>query len=267
MLLVLLKKWLNSPNRPSRSPNEGDEPERLVERIQQGDESLRNELIRRYHPYIVKTTSRFYRRYVDPKQDDAYSVALAAFNEAITGFSPEGGRLFLGFAETVIQRRLIDYVRQESKHSAVVPYSAFEQETEEGDGPINRVETAQAMEAYDRERTADERKAEILALTEELAEFGITFGDLADHSPRHQDSREALLRIGRRLAEDERLIRFVREKKQLPIKELCEAEAISRKTAERHRKYLIAVGLIAYGTYPYLQEYIGLDRGGKGETS
>lgn len=265
VLLVLLKKWLNSSNRAPRSPVEGDEPERTVARIQQGDGSLRNELIRQYHPYIIKTTSRFYRRYVDPKRDDAYSVALAAFNEAITGFSPEGGRLFLGFAETVIHRRLVDYVRQESRHAAVIPYSALEHDSEETEGPVNRAETAQALDAYDRERTSDERKSEIMAFTEELAAYGITFGDLAEHSPRHADSRQSLLRVGRRLAEDERLIRFVREKKQLPIKELCVAEAISRKTAERHRKYLIAVALIAYGTYPFLQEYIGLD--GKGELS
>ncbi|BBI32157.1 RNA polymerase sigma factor SigI [Cohnella abietis] len=194
-------------------------------------------------------------------------MALAAFDEAITGFSPEGGRQFLGFAETVINRRLIDFVRQESRHASVVPYSAFELEAEDGGNSINRVEDAQAMEAYNKQRTADDRKAEIAALTEEMALYGITFGDLVEHAPRHQDSRSMLMRMGRRLASEERLFRFLHEKRQLPIKELCEAEAVSRKTAERHRKYLIAISLIAYGTYPFLQEYIGLDHYGKGGTS
>ncbi|WP_115991931.1 RNA polymerase sigma-I factor [Cohnella lupini] len=267
MLLVLFKKWLNPSGKATRVPTEETLPERQVERIQNGDQELRNELIRQYHPYILKTTSRFFRRYVDPKLDDAYSIALAAFDEAITRFSPDGGRLFLGFAETVITRRLIDFVRQESRHASVVPYSAFDSSSDDEEGTTNRVEVVQAMQAFDQERSAEERKLEITALSEEMTLYGISFDDLVDHSPRHQDSRKTLLRMGRRLASEETMFRFLTEKRQLPIKELCEAEQVSRKTAERHRKYLIAVSLIAYGTYPFLQEYIGLDQDGKEETS
>lgn len=267
VLLVLFKKWLNSTSRTALALDEGAMPERLVEQIQNGNHELRNELIRQYHPYILKTTSRFFRRYVDPKQDDAYSVALAAFDEAITCYSADGGRLFLGFAETVIKRRLVDYVRQESRHASSVPYSAFDTEAEDRDSSINRIEVVQSMEAFHQERSADERKMEIAALTEEMALYGITFDDLVAHSPRHQDSRTVLLRLGRRLANEERLFGHLREKRLLPIKDLCDTESVSRKTIERHRKYLIAVSLIAYGTYPFLQEYIGLDRNGKGETS
>jgi len=235
-------------------------PERSVEQIQNGDEELRNEFIRRYNPYIMKITSRFFRRSIDPTRDDAHSVALAAFDEAINRFSPEKGRLFLGFAETVIHRRLVDYVRQESKHAAAVPYSAFEIDSDEGGGTVNRIEVVQAMEAYEREVTADERKLEIASLTEELALYGITFEDLAKLSPKHQDSRAQLLRIGRKLAREERLFRSLRETRQLPIKEICEAGTASRKTVERHRKYIIAVSMIAGGSYPFLKEYIGLER-------
>jgi RNA polymerase sigma factor len=267
VLLVLLKKWLNSSSKTARSPDEVVKPELVVDQIQNGEHELRNELIRQYHPYILKTTSRFYRRYIDPQQDDAYSVALAAFNEAITGYSPEGGRMFLGFAETVINRRLIDHVRQESKHASSIPYSAFDSEVEDGENAMNRIEVSQAMDAYDQERSAEERKLEIAAFTDEIGAYGISFGDLVNHSPRHQDSRETLLRIGRRLAIEENMIHLLREKHQLPIKEICEAESVSRKTVERHRKYLIAVALIAYGTYPFLQEYIGMDRYGKGGTA
>lgn len=235
-------------------------PEVMVDKIQNGEHELRNELIRQYHPYILKTTSRFYRRFIDPQRDDAYSIALAAFNEAITGYSPEGGRLFLGFAETVINRRLIDHVRQETRQAATIPYSAFDSEDEDNDNSMNRLEVSQAMDAYDQEKSTEERKMEIAALTVELGEYGISFGDLVNHSPRHQDSRETMLRVGRRLAKDENMVHSLREKRQLPIKELCIAESVSRKTIERHRKYLIAVALIAYGTYPFLQEYVGLDR-------
>jgi RNA polymerase sigma factor len=267
VLLVLWKKWLNASNQAVGFPDEGAMPEVWVDKIQNGDHELRNELIRRYHPYILKTTSRFFRRYVDPQQDDAYSVALAAFDEAITGYSPQGGKMFLGFAETVITRRLIDYVRLESRHASVVPYSAFDSEGEDGESSVNSIEVNQSLEAFSQERSANDRKMEIATLTDEMARFGITFEDLVKHSPLHQDSRNILLRIGKRLANEEKMFHFLWEKRMLPIKELCEAESVSRKTAERHRKYLIAVALIANGTYPFLQEYIGLDRYGKGGTA
>jgi RNA polymerase sigma factor len=267
VLLVLWKKWLSPSRKSAESPDHHISPEQWISRIQNGEHELRNELIRQYHPYILKTTSRFYRRYIDPQQNDAYSVALAAFDEAITSYSPQGGRLFLGFAETVIHRRLIDHLRQESRHASNVSYSTFDSIGEDGQSTVNQIEVHQALVAYNEERTADERRMEIGALTEEMALYGIAFEDLVKHSPRHQDSRDMLLRMGRRLASEERLLQFLREKHQLPVKELCELEEVSRKTVERHRKYLIAVALIAYGTYPFLQEYIGLDQQGKGGAS
>lgn len=252
---------MNSRDNAARASQE-ETPEQWVQMIHNGNDELRNEFIHRYHPYILKTTSRFFRRYIDPQRDDEFSVALAAFDEAITRYSPEGGRLFLGFAETVITRRLIDYIRQEKRHAAAIPYSAFDAESEDGDAPLNHIEVNQALDEYSRQMTADERRMEIASLTEELAVYGITFSDLVDHSPRHQDSRDTMLSLGKRLALNEKLIRILRDKRQLPVKELCETESVSRKTIERHRKYLIAVSLIACGTYPYLQEYIGLNRYG-----
>lgn len=237
----------------------------MVAKIQSGDPELRNELIRRYHPYILKIASRFFRRYIDPQHDDEFSVALAAFDEAITRYSPDGGRLFLGFAETVITRRLIDYTRQESKHAASVPYSAFDRPTEAGDHPANHAEIVQAMAAYQFEVSAEDRRLEIVAFTEELAAYGITFADLVELSPRHQDSREMLLRMGGTIARSVTMHAILREKKQLPVKELCQSEPVSRKTVERHRKYLIAVALIASGAYPYLKQYIGLAFAGEEE--
>lgn len=258
MLLVLWKKWLSASGAAARHPSDELSPEEAVERIQGGDETLRNDLIGRYHPYILKVASRFFRRYIDPQRDDAFSIALAAFDEAITKFEPTSGRLFLGFAEKVITRRLIDFARQERRHEGVLPYSAFD--GDDGDAPANRIEVSQAMEAYEISREADTRKLEVESLTEELAVYGITFADLVRLSPSHQDSRDALLRLGGALARDEGMVRSLKEKRQLPIKELCLSQGVSRKTAERHRKYLIAVSLIASGVYPHLQHYIGLDR-------
>lgn len=264
---MLWKRWFPVSGAAAQRQETDEPPERWVKQIREGDHELRNELIRRYRPYILKATSRFYRKYIDPERDDGFSVAMAAFDEAITHFSPDGGKMFLSFADTVIQRRLIDYTRKESRHASVVAFSAFETETEEGGEPFNPIEVRQAMEAYEETCAADERKLEIAELSDQLAHFGITFGDLVQCSPSHRDSREMLLEMGRKVAGSESMMAFIMEKRQLPVKELCLTEGVSRKTVDRHRKYLLAVCLIAYGSYPMLQEYIGLGPVGRREPS
>jgi RNA polymerase sigma factor len=259
LLLVLWRKWFGSPARPAPPP-ESDAPEAWIEAIRQGDEQLRDELIRRYRPFIARTASRFCRRYVDPERDDEFSVALGAFDEAISRYAADSGSRFLGFAEQVMTRRLIDHVRKERKHAAAVPYSAMDAEEEDGGSSAAQAEAAQAMDAYDRSRAAEERRMEIAALTEELARFGITLAELVDQSPRHADSRSALMKIGRLLAADAALYRTLKETGRLPVKELSEHAGVSRKTIERHRKYLIAVALIAGGPYPYLRYYVQGER-------
>lgn len=264
VLLVLWKKWISRVS-PSAVPTEEESAEQRVRRIQAGDEALRESFIEQYRPLIAKTASRFARRYIDPEHDDEFSVALAAFDEAINRYAPDAGSRFIGFAETVMTRRLIDYARQEKRHRNAVPYSSLTDEEEEGERELSRIENAAAMEAYDLDREAERRREEIESLAGQLAEFGIRFQDLADVSPRHRDSRRMLLELGRRLAGSPQLYRMLLEKKQLPVKELCAAESVSRKTVERHRKYLIAVSLIAGGPYPCLKSYISGEIGGKEE--
>lgn len=231
-------------------------PEEAVAAIQNGDDKLRNEWIRQYEPFIVKTASRFAKRYIDPSRDDEYSVALSAFDEAITRFSPQAGSGFLPFASQVIQRRLIDHLRRERRHAAVVPYSALLGERSEEASALAVIEAREALTVYERDRMAEERRSEIEALTAELAAYGVTFADLSEQSPKHRDSREALLAIGARLARNPALFVMLMQKRQLPLKELQQAEKVSRKTLERNRKYLIAIALIAGGPYPLLRSYI-----------
>jgi len=253
VLLVLFKKFFGK--RPSERSDASPPLEEQVLSIQQGDLRLRNQLIADYQPYVAKVTSRFCKRYIDPARDDEFSIALTAFNEALNQFSPEAGRSFLGFAETVMRRRLIDYVRKEQRFQGQVPYSAFDQEDEESNF-INPVEVHQAIEAYEKQVGMEERRSEIIDFSRCLQEFGISFSELTEVSPKHDDSRQLLFQIGRTLSEDAELMRALLTKRQLPIKELLERVQVSRKTLERNRKYLIAVALIYNGPYPYLRDYL-----------
>ncbi|MBB6731075.1 RNA polymerase sigma-I factor [Cohnella sp. CBP 2801] len=256
MLLLLWRKWTGQGGAAPAADHEARTPEEVVAAIQQGDEALRNDWIRQYQPFIAKTASRFGKRYIDPSRDEEFSIALAAFDEAIGSYSPEGGSSFLGFAGQVIQRRLIDYARKERRHLTAVPYSALQPQDDEAGSVLAKLEAKEALTVYSRERTAEERKEEIASLQAELAPFGVSFYDLSEQSPKHHDSREMLLGIGARLAQNAALFGMLVKKRQLPLKELSELEQVSRKTLERHRKYIIAVTLIAGGPYPILREYI-----------
>ncbi|MBD2867681.1 RNA polymerase sigma factor SigI [Paenibacillus arenilitoris] len=258
MLLVLFKRLLRKPvSAEAEESGQTLAPEQWVARIRQGDELLRERFIADYKPYILKVTSRFCKRYIDPTRDDEFSVALLAFNEAINQFASHAGKSFLGFAETVIRRRLIDHVRKEQRHAQVVPYSMFDSEDEE-QPQYNSVETKQAMSAYDVRRTEDERRGEIGELNRELEKFGITFAELVELSPKHTDSRKLLIGIARTLVCHPGMLEALRLSGKLSVKELTELCGVSRKTIERNRKYIIAMSLVISGSYPFMHDYLSI---------
>lgn len=255
VLLVLFKKFFDKKYSNHTETGNISAPEELVLQIQEGDLRLRNQFIADYQPFVAKVTSRFCKRYIDPSRDDEFSIALSAFNEALNQYSAPMGRSFLGFAETVIRRRLIDYLRKEQRFRGQIPYSSFEQEDDENN-IINPVEVHQAIEEYEKQKGVEERRSEIEDFNRCLAEFDIAFSDMADSSPKHDDSRQMLFSIGKLLSENSDMMRILVTKRQLPIKELLEIVKVSRKTLERNRKYIIAIALIYNGPYPYLRDYL-----------
>lgn len=256
MLLALINKFLGKRQSPSNE-QESLTPEHIVIRIQQGDSQLRNQFITDYQPYIAKTTSRFCKRYIDPSRDDEFCIALGAFNEAINQFAPDLGRSFLSFAETVMRRRLIDFVRKETRFQSQTPLSSFEIVDDENN-VINPVEIQRALDQYAVQLGSEERRNEIETLSCCLAEFDIDFGDLIHISPKHVDSRDMLFAVAKVLSDDTNLMGTLLSKKMLPIKDLLPKVGVSRKTLERNRKYIIAVALVFNGTYPYLRDYLQL---------
>ncbi|CAM4340474.1 RNA polymerase sigma factor SigI [Paenibacillus tarimensis] len=257
MLLLMIKRFFVKSASTKAAERAHLSPESIVERIRLGEAGLRDTFIADYRPYIAKVTSKFCKRYIDPEKDDEFSIAMIAFNEAIEQFSPESGRSFLGFAETVVRRRLIDHLRKEQRHRMSVPISAFEKPEEE-ESTVNPIEVSMAIEQYEQERQRERLQFEIEAFSKYLKTYDITFADLADKSPKHADSRSTLYRIGRLVASDEGLFGMLEAKRKLPVKELLDICGVSRKTIERNRKFIIAAALIVNGNFPHLQAYLKL---------
>lgn len=229
--------------------------EDLVVHAQSGDQKVREALLKNYHPFIAKSASKVCKRYIDMHRDDEFSIALQGFNEAIDHFSPSHNRSFLSFAETVMTRRLIDFIRKEQRFTRQLPLSSYDVLDEEEMG-INPVEIQESMRRYEVEQEREARKQEILQYAAQLEEFGISFRELVKLSPKHRDSRMMLQKVARELARSPELVQTLLEKKSLPIQALLEKVEVSRKTLERHRKYIIAMGLVYIFDYPHLREYL-----------
>lgn len=230
-------------------------PERLLGEARDGSGPAREELIRRFTPFVLKTAAEVTGRYLRLGQDDEASVGLIAFNEAINSFDPSRGVGFLTFAETVIRRRLIDHFRKQTGARRETPLSAFEVEDEEGN-TTSFLEAQEALAAHQADLDALERREEVLRYTRLLDDYGISLDDLVALSPKHRDARERAIAIARTIAADPELREHLRHRRELPLKALADSVALSRKTLERQRKYIIAVAIILMEDLGHLKEYL-----------
>jgi RNA polymerase sigma factor len=225
-----------------------------VFRAQQGDESLRNKIIESYQPFIKKVVSKVCNRFIDQTMDE-FSVGLVAFNEAITQYRKGQGSKFLTFADMVIRRRIIDFIRKESRQVRHI-YLDQTKTDEDNEMEESYVEQRAAIDHYEESRKISERMDQIDSYRKLLLKYGITFDVLSRHCPKHADARENAKISAKILVEHPELIRFLKKKKQLPIKDLLQFVSCSRKTIERNRKYIIALALIYIGGFSALTSYI-----------
>ncbi|WP_058308326.1 RNA polymerase sigma-I factor [Gracilibacillus massiliensis] len=226
-----------------------------IEYIQRGDEQLRNEIIKAYQPYIARCVSDVCKRYIK-KNNDEFSVGMIAFNEAIQLYSKDKGASFLAFAQVIIKRKVIDYIRKEQRQY-MYPSLDVSEEEEIEDSPL---EISEAKKIFQLEQESWYRKQEILELSKQLKEYKISFNELTKISPKHRDARESAVFAAKQLVEDPSLYEYVCTKKRVPIKRLLNLVSVSKKTLERNRKYILTVFIILTGDYIYLREYLeGVD--------
>lgn len=234
----------------------------LLDRLQQGDDSARDELLRGYAPFALSVASRVTGKFVRLGEDDESTVALVALDEAARAFDPQRGG-FLGFAREVIRRRVIDHLRKEGRRAREVPAGAmrpsWEQDDLSGSAIMQPLDRMIAEIAAREHEEGQARHLEVMVFTQELGEFGIDLEELAHLAPRHRDARSNAAQVARNLVARPELRDYLVRRRQLPLKELAEMDGLGRKSLERHRKYIIALALIMMGDYEYLAGYLGED--------
>lgn len=213
--------------------------------IKNGSQEAREGFIRQYDPFILNTTAKMTGRFVDKHNDDAYSIALFAFNKAIDTFDEGRGQSFFAFAKVLIRNDLIDHFRSEGR---------FREST------LTAGETSDPVFLEDRTPPVemDEKfylKNEIALFRTALEEYGISFGALVQESPKHEDSRRQMIRLAHRLHSNPEISREIRRTKKLPLKQLEPLVEVSRKTLEKHRRYLLAGFILLDSDLETMKDY------------
>ncbi|EGL82689.1 RNA polymerase, sigma 28 subunit, SigI [Caldalkalibacillus thermarum TA2.A1] len=265
MLAMIVGKWLNKQSsvsietssiehktETSSIEHDTSSIEELVKQAKVNIE-MRNELISQYTPFMIKVTSKVCKQYIDRSRDE-FSIAMEAFNEAIETYDADQGSHFLSFAEMVIRRRVIDYIRKETRQTRDI---FLEQESKDDEEQVESLAQINAsISQYHKELERERRREEIQEYQLLLKKFDITFSELVECCPKHIDARENAKQIAKTLASKPELANYLMEKKQLPLKQLLKFVQCSRKTVERNRKYIIAMALIYIGQFESLRVYI-----------
>ncbi|MEA4986540.1 MAG: RNA polymerase sigma-I factor [Anaerovorax sp.] len=211
------------------------------------------ELIKRYESFILRCASSATHRYIT-KNDDEWSIALLAFSQAVHDYNAEKGA-FLSFAELVIRRRMVDFLRSEMRYKSEIPIepTLFHSEPSE-----NASSLALHIEVTKKTIKSDQidLKLEIETTSEIFSSYGFTFFELTDCSPKAEKTKKACAKAVCYVLKNELLLHNLRKSKLLPIKIIEKNAKVPRKILERHRKYIIAAVEILSGEYPGLADYM-----------
>lgn len=227
--------------------------EEQVVAAQNGDETIRNQLIQTYQPFIAKSVSEVCKRYINPNQDDEFSIGLIGFNDAINSYSIDKGSSFLSFAKLVVKRKVIDYIRQDQSKYVTASLDHVYEDEEQMENPH---EVTASTDRFKEQSDTWNRKTEIEEFNKQLNSFKLSFEELTRVSPKHQDARESAIKVARTINDSEELRHYVFEKKKLPIKALEGHVEVSKKTLERNRKFILAILILMSEDYVYLKDYI-----------
>lgn len=225
----------------------------IVQRVYAAKDNMEaaDALIADYLPFIKSQVVKVMKRPLNINHDDEYSIAMIAFHEAINGYSKTRGS-FINYASMLIRNRIIDFWRKNDRHNKVVSLDTPAKEEDSSLQDYIPGEEEQEENLVIREAT----KEEILELSQQMEEFGVSLTDVADSSPKQERTLEACKQVVLYARKDAELMEEFLRTKRLPLKKLVEATQVPRKTIERHRKYVVALMLIYSNGYEIIRGHL-----------
>lgn len=215
----------------------------------------REKFIEENKNFVYKIASSICKRRLSWENDDELSIALIAFNKSIETYDNKKGNFF-SYAKMIIKNSLIDYFRKSTKNISVYL----------GDEELITFEMKNSIEKYEIEEENKIRAQEIAYFTLKLKEYGISFSDLVNNSPKHKDTREELINVAFLVSRENQIVEKLIKTKQLPIKQICLLTTKSEKFIEKWRRYLIALILILTDSdLMYIKSYLNIKVGDKND--
>ena len=89
-----------------------------------------------------------------------------------------------------------------------------------------------------------------------MEDFGVTLSDIAENLPRQQRTRTACQNALRFALDHPEIFDEFLRTKRLPLTRIAQGSGVSRKTLERHRKYLAALLLIWTNGYDIIRGHL-----------
>ncbi|MDD2401339.1 MAG: sigma factor [Clostridia bacterium] len=185
----------------------------------------KNELIKKYMPFIISVTAEVTNKYVSVENSEELSISLEAFNEAIDRYESGKGNL-LTYAKTVIKSRLIDYHRKRRKVILL--------------DDCNVIEEGYNME-HDIHNKEELQKYEVI-----LQSYGIGFEQLANCSIKHTKTRERITNLVKSISTDQEIEKAIKSTKRLPITLISKKYFISKSVVKAHKLFIKALLVAVY---------------------
>lgn len=226
--------------------------EELAQRLREAQQSpaALNRLVGDYLPFVKKEAARNTASVIE--YEDRVSLGMLVFSSCVHQYDFSKGN-FISFASVCIRNRLMDEEKKAARQwGRVVPLHP--QAEEEGAAPDLEVQAS--IEQYSREREQELLAEEIRLVREELEKFNVSFEELTWHSPKQERSRCLCARLARRVVEDQALRAAFFRQRRLPQAQLAQAEGVSVKTVEKHRRYIVALAVILTGEYPGIRAFL-----------
>lgn len=163
-------------------------------------------------------------------------------------------------ADSLIRSRIVDYERKEVRHQGTISlYSGQDEET----GTILD-EIADSHNLLEESLNLKATRQEIEELGTVMQRFGVSFSDVAEHSPRQERTLEACRQAIRFAMADRTILDELLRTGKVPLSRLASGAGVERKTLERHRKYLVAMLLIQTNGYEIIRGHLHRVLTGKG---
>ena len=152
----------------------------------------------------------------------------------------------------LIRNRIIDFQRKEVRHQSNISLNE-----EIGDSDQTLMDKIADERDYIQESAnLEATKQEIEELSAVMAEFGVSFSDVADNSPKQQRTIEACTSAIRYAIENKHILNKMYKTKKLPLAKLVAGSKVERKTLERHRKYILVMLLIHSNGYEIIRGHL-----------